>query len=309
MSLVDFLAAKYALDQRSLNPTVAGAWLRALQNVPLLECLDVGAGTGATVLRMLEWRSSRPWCLTLLERDPDLLEQAHQATLQRLTERGHGPAWRGERLQGEDGRFAVRFVAGELESYSPQVRFDAIVAHAVMDLVSLDAALGRFAQWLRPGGCLYAAINYDGATEIGPPYHDAAFESDLAACYDASMEARKRNGESTGGAHCGERLQALLPRYGFDIVCAGRSDWFIRPIGGRYPDRDEACLAVLIGWIAKEAITADRFDAQAVARWREDRLHRIETRELEMRVRNRDLLARCSGDRQSSGPAVGRRCE
>jgi SAM-dependent methyltransferase len=297
MSWADFLAAKYALDERSLNPSVAGAWLRGLQEVPFLECLDVGAGTGATVLRMLEWRNSRPWCLTLLECDRDLIEHARMATLQRLTERGHRPVWRGERLESEDGRFVVRFVAGELESYCPQARFDAIVAHAVMDLVSLDAALARFARWLRPEGYLYAAINYDGATEFGPPYQDAAFESELVACYDASMEARKRNGESTGGARCGERLQALLPRYGFDIVCAGRSDWHIRPTGGRYPDRDEACLTVLIGLIAKEAMAADRFDAGAIARWREDRLRRIETRQLEMRVRNRDVLARSSGNR------------
>jgi hypothetical protein len=144
---------------------------------------------------------------------------------------------------------------------------------------------------------LYAAINYDGATELAPPYHDAAFESELAACYDASMEARTRNGASTGGARCGERLQALLPRYGFEIVCAGRSDWHIRPSGGRYPDRDESCLVVLVEFIAKEAMAAGRFDAQAVARWREDRLRRIEARELAMRVRNRDVLARYGGDR------------
>ena len=297
MPFADFLAAKYALDERSLNPSVAGAWVRGLEHVPVLDCLDVGAGTGATVRRMLEWRPSRPWCLTLLECDCELIECARVGALQLLTERGYRPAWRGERLESEDAHFALRFVAGELESYRPQARFDAIVAHAVMDLVSLDAALERFVQWLRPEGYLYATIDYDGATELGPPYRDALFEAELVACYDASMEARRRNGESTGGAHCGERLQALLPRYGFDIVCAGRSDWHIRPIGGRYPDQDEVCLAVLTGFIAKEAIAADRFDVEAVARWREDRLRQIETRQLAMRVRNCDVLARYSRGR------------
>ncbi|MGH8664472.1 MAG: hypothetical protein ACREUX_09410, partial [Burkholderiales bacterium] len=210
---------------------------------------------------------------------------------------GYRPAWRGERLESKDARCALSFVAGELESYRPQARYDAIVAHAVMDLVPLGSALERFAQWLRPEGYLCATINYDGATELGAPYHDAAFESELTACYNASMEARKTNGEGTGGAHCGERLQALLPRHGFDIVCAGPSDWHIRPSGGRYPDQDEACLSVLIGLIAKEAIAADRFDAAAVARWREDRLHRLQARQLELRVRNCDVLARYSGAR------------
>jgi SAM-dependent methyltransferase len=292
MPFADFLAAKYPLDERSLNPSVAVAWVRGLQHMPVLDCLDVGAGTGATVRRMLEWRTSRPWRLTLLECDHDLIENARTAALQRLTERGYRPAWHGERLESRDGRFVVRFVAGQLESYRPQGRFDAIVAHAVMDLLPLGSALERFARWLRPEGYLYATVNYDGATELAPAYRDAMLESELAACYDASMEARKRGGESTGGAHCGERLQALLPRYGFDTVCAGRSDWHIRPIEGRYPDQDEACLAVLIGLIAKEANAADRFDAGAVARWRDDRMRRIETRQLELRVRNRDVLAR-----------------
>ncbi|MPZ44024.1 MAG: methyltransferase domain-containing protein [Betaproteobacteria bacterium] len=297
MSFADFLAAKYPLDERSVNPSVRSAWMRGLQDMPVLDCLDVGAGTGATVRRMLEWRPSRPWCLTLLECNHDLIERARTDTLRLLTERGCRPAWRGDRLESEDGRFAASFVACGLESYRPQSRYDAIVAHAVMDLVPLAPALERFAQWLRPDGYLYAAINYDGQTELGPPYRDAAFESELAACYNASMEARKSNDESTGGARCGERLQALLPRHGFEIACAGRSDWHLRPIDGRYPDDDQACLAVLIGLIAKEAVESGRFDAGAVARWREDRLQHLEARQLELRARNCDVLARRPRDR------------
>ena len=295
MFFADFLAAKYPLDQRSLNPIVRSALLHRLRDMPVLDCLDIGAGTGATVRRMLEWRASQPWRLTLLERDRDLMEHARGSTLRLLADHGCRPAWRGDRLERRDGRIVVSFVACALESFRPPTRYDAIVAHAVMDLVPLAPALARFANWLQPEGCVYAAINYDGQTELGPPYDDAQFESDLAACYNASMERREANGESTGGAYCGGRLQALLPAHGFDIVCAGASDWHIRPIGGRYLDQDEACLAVLIGLIAKEAIAADRFEVEAIARWREDRLQRLQARQLELRARNCDVLARYTG--------------
>jgi SAM-dependent methyltransferase len=295
MFCADFLAAKYALDERSLNPAVRSALIRRLQDLPVLDCLDIGAGTGSTVRRMLAWRASQPWRLTLLERDRDLMERARSGTRQLLTERGYRPAWRGDRLESMDERFAVKFAACELAAFHPHTRYDVIVAHAVMDLVPLAPALARFAHWLQPDGCLYAAINYDGQTELRPTYRDAGFESDLVACYHAAMERREANGESTGGAHCGRRLHALLPRHNFEIVCAGASDWHIQPIGGRYLDQDEACLSVLIGLIAKEAIAADRFGVEAIARWREDRLRRLQARQLELRARNWDVLARYTG--------------
>jgi hypothetical protein len=208
---------------------------------------------------------------------------------------GHRPRLTGERIETGDARIELRFAACAIDRHVPARAQDAVIAHAVMDLLPLESTLARFGAWLRPGGYLYAAINYDGETLFAPSYCEPAFESALLACYNDSMEARRVDDRSTGGACCGRRLRALLPRHGFALVCEGRSDWHIHPHGNRYPDGDRACLAALVAFVVKEAQASGRFAAQRIAHWREDRLQRIAGGELELRVRNLDVLARYTG--------------
>ena len=48
VAFADFLQAKFALDERSLDREVRAAFLDAMHSLPQVHCLDVGAGTGAT---------------------------------------------------------------------------------------------------------------------------------------------------------------------------------------------------------------------------------------------------------------------
>ena len=58
VTFAEYLAAKFALDERSLNRVVREAFWNALRDLPSIACLDVGAGTGATIRRL--WRAARP---------------------------------------------------------------------------------------------------------------------------------------------------------------------------------------------------------------------------------------------------------
>lgn len=296
MSFAEFLTAKFALDERSLNPAVHAALLNCLRAMPELDCLDVGAGTGATVARMLRWRPSGSWRLTALDRDPGLIELACETAREVLAASGHEPMKALAAVRSRDSRIGIRFAACDLSSYRPESRYDLVTAHAFLDLVPLAPALAAFGRWLRPGGLLYATINCDGAPELAPAYRVQGFESALLACYAASMEARRVDGIATGGAHCGRRLAALLPEHGFCLVSAGRSDWRIGPAGEGYRDSDAACLETLLDLIWKEGRTSGQFEAMALERWRADRRRMLHACELEMHVPNSDVLARYTGD-------------
>ena len=61
IAFADYLQAKFALDERSLNHEVRGAFLDALHSLPQIQCLDVGAGTCATLRRLLNSALSEPF--------------------------------------------------------------------------------------------------------------------------------------------------------------------------------------------------------------------------------------------------------
>lgn len=63
VSFAEYLGAKFDLDQRSLNREVGEALRQALNRLPKVECLDVGAGIGATARRLLQHGLATPLSL------------------------------------------------------------------------------------------------------------------------------------------------------------------------------------------------------------------------------------------------------
>jgi len=278
VAFADYLAAKFALDERSLNCEVRGAFLDGLQRLPHIECLDVGAGTGATLRRLLQSELSTPLSVTLLDRDRDLLEQA----------RARLAGW----LQAWAMPPAIRFVAEALNDYRPDRRYNVITAHAFLDIMPLTQALRLFSGWLQPGGYLYASLNYNGETVLADAYENGAFESQLLDYYNHTMETRRVDGQVTGGAYCGQRLTALLPEFGFRVLACGNSDWHIAPLQGRYRDNDAVCLTALLEMIRSEAQRSNLFRREELDRWHDDRQRRVQERRLAMHVHQTDVLAR-----------------
>jgi protein-L-isoaspartate O-methyltransferase len=276
VAFADFLQAKFALDERSLNREVRAAFLEALESLPQIQCLDVGAGTCATLRRLLMSGLTKPLSLTALDRDRSLLDIA----------RHDAEGWlRDHRLA------ALTFAVDDVKGHRPDKLYNTITAHAFLDLAPLREVLDRFTAWLQPGGYLYASTNYDGDTTLLAPYHDADFESGLLEHYNDSMEQRRVDGQPTGGAYCGRRLHELLPEYGFAILAHGSSDWNIAPARGQYRDGDAICLKALLEMIHGEGERSGLFCQAELDRWHEDRLRSLSERNLTLTIRQLDVLA------------------
>ncbi len=289
----DYLDAKFALDERSLNAEVRALLGLRLRGQPRLSCLDVGSGTGAMVRRLLRTSMIPEMVITVLDCDRHMLETARRrisSALQqmRMSVDENGSAVRGDSI----GRSVViDFVGCRLSEFSsPAFRYDLITAHSFMDLVPIAPTLRRFAQWLAPEGLLYATLNYDGVTAVYPPFRDRAFERALLAAYDASMEDRRVDGEATGGAHAGSRLLDALFDLGWNVLAYGSSDWGLAPVSGHYLDRDKVCVQALLDFIRGEGDRRN-LDPDALSRWSADRAEQVEAERLGLVVHQLDMLA------------------
>jgi SAM-dependent methyltransferase len=293
VSFADYLTAKFALDERSLNGEVRQAYLEALGGLPQIECLDVGAGTGATLRRLLNSGLKAPLSVTALDRDPGLMDIARRDAAGWLRALDLEPRMADGVIQTQGELLtAIRFVHGELNHYRPDRLYNVITAHAFLDLTPLREALRLFAGWLHPTGYLYASINYDGETALWPVYADAAFEARLLEHYNQTMERRRADGYATGGAYCGRRLHDLLPEYGFEILVHGCSDWNISPAQGEYRDCDAVCVEALLNMIREEGQGSGLFAQDKLDCWHEDRMRLLLQGLLEMQIHHLDLLAR-----------------
>jgi SAM-dependent methyltransferase len=292
----DFLDAKFDLDERSLAADVRRDCFDAIAQRDRLRCLDIGSGTGAMPLRLLDGCAGvRSIDIVAVDRDERLLARARrkldahlaQCSLDRLD--GNDET----RLEVHDAyrRVGLRFVCGDVARFEPPAgeRYDLVTAHAFMDLVPMRPLLARIADWLAPGGLFYATLNYDGETTLFPSYGDEAFESALLRRYDESMEERRVDGQPTGGAWAGRRLHAWLPEAGFDVLAWGSSDWNIVPRHGHLREGDAVVLSVLLEALKREN-EAHR-DRRRLDAWHRDRCVQLEAGRLGAIVHQIDVLA------------------
>jgi hypothetical protein len=236
-----------------------------------------------------------PLLLTALDRDPALLDIARREAERWLHALGLEPRMEAGAIQtlGKRGErlTAVRFAVDEVKHHRADRFYNVITAHAFLDLAPLPETLRRFADWLQPGGYLYASTNYDGDTVLLRVYDDADFEARLLEHYNQTMERRRVDGQATGGAYCGRRLHGLLPEYGFDILAHGGSDWNVAPVQGEYRDGDSVCLTALLEMIYGEGQRSGLFCQDELDRWYEDRLRSLSEQKLTLSIRQLDLLA------------------
>ncbi len=295
-----YLEAKIALDARSRNREVYDAFLGALRaraSSPL-RILDVGSGTGAMVRKLANEELPRDVDLTAFDRDPVSLSVAGELLEQEA--RARGLAFERSRdgavVSGLGHSMLVRFAAGDILQDPFDSRrfgtepFDAVMAHAFLDIVPLRETLDRLRGLLAPAGLLYATITYDGRTTLLPPQAEGGFEEGLLAAYDRSMDERRVGGAATGGSRAGTRLLAALPTCGFEVAGCGASDWSLYPFGGRYRGSEAVFLQAILETVHAEGGRQGLAGASLDA-WLQSRLADLRAARLGLIVHQLDVLA------------------
>jgi hypothetical protein len=200
--------------------------------------LEIGAGLGTMVARMLEWQVIDGGEYVLLDVDARLLRDSRTWLSEWATGRDipSEPLPDGLRL----GDLRVRLVEAELGSYVAAGQgepAELLIAHAFLDLMDVPTVLPGLLRLLVPGGAYWFTINFDGESIFQP---DHPLDDDVLRAYHRTMDDRVRYGRTAGESRTGRHLFHQLKRAGAPPLSVGSSDWVVHAgPDGRYPG-DEA---------------------------------------------------------------------
>ena len=219
-----YLAAKTSVDDRALNRHVL-AELRRLMPAGAPQVLEVGAGLGTMVARLMDWGVVGTGEYILLDADRPLLDDSRRWLRDWAAARGLRSDLLPDGLQVGDLR--VRLEHAELGRYLEAAHggpADVLIANAVLDLVDVPVVLPGLLRLLVPGGIYWFTINYDGETifEPGHPLDDQVMRA-----YHRDMDERVRYGRPAGDSRTGRRLFHHLRAAGAPALAAGSSDWVV----------------------------------------------------------------------------------
>jgi len=219
-----YLAAKTTVDDRALNRHVL-AELRRLLPAGAPQVLEVGAGLGTMVARLMDWGVVGTGEYILLDADRQLLDHSRRWLHDWAAARGLRSDLLPDGLQVGDLR--VRLEHAELGRYLETAHgalADVLIANAVLDLVDVPAILPGLLRLLVPGGVYWLTINYDGESIFEPGHpHD----NQVMQAYHRDMDERVRYGRPAGESRTGRRLFHYLRAAGAPALAAGSSDWVV----------------------------------------------------------------------------------
>ena len=271
--LAHYLEAKRTVDDRALDRRVLERLRRELEGVDAPAIVDVGAGIGTGLERLLNWNVVKAPTYTAVEQDTALVDIARS---------------RLDGMEGLDGRAQAELVTSTLTDFASDnrnlARFDLVIAHAFLDIVNLAPALKSLVALARPGGLLYFPITFDGETIFEPAHED---DEMILSRYHASMS--KLGGE-LGDSKTGRRLFHTLSSEPAEILEMGSSDWIVRPENGSYPDDEAFFLECVVAMV-------ERTVGDAAEGWASTRRQQIDEGRLLYIAHQIDCLAR----KRSSG--------
>ena len=313
-SFTRYLSAKRTVDERALNRHVWQWLVTGLiseMRLQPLRLLELGAGTGAMVERLLGAGALRNAVYTAIDADADAIVQARNAFPQWAIAQGfqvteNGARWR---LQSQTQNVTLRLETINLFDFIARERhrqsWDLLIGHALLDLLDVPTALPRLFSVLQPGGYFYFPITFDGGSILEPSI-DAAYDAHIEALYHATMDARMVRGQRSGDSCTGRHLFTHLRAMGADVLSAGSSDWVVfakpvdptRAIGPASPKQYPADEAYFLHFIVHTMHTAlathAELDPERFERWIQRRHAQVEDGTLVYIAHQLDVAGRVS---------------
>jgi hypothetical protein len=296
-----YLAAKKSVDDRALNWQVwqrlAAALPRVTPQQPL-RVLEVGAGIGSMVERLLAGDLLTHATYTAIDQAPTLLAEACRRLRQWARERGFQVdenrqgqlrVWRAEQhITIETEAIDVaHFMARE----HGRRAWDLLIGQAFLDLIDMPTTLPGLCSLVRPGGLLYFPTTFDGDTAMQPE-SDAEFDRAIEACYHQAIDRRVLDGKPSGDSRAGRRLFAHLRTAGADVVAAGGSDWVVFAGANGYPADEAYFLHDIIHTIGTTLTGHPQLDAERLGAWVAQRHAQVEQGVLVYIAHQLDVLGR-----------------
>ena len=298
-----YLNAKRTVDDRALNCSVwqtMAELLRDRASNQTPRVLEVGAGTGTMLHRLVEWGVLKRGMYLGIDSDAESI----QAALQNLPAwaDGQGLAWfpapDGFDLSGQEVQLRVSFQTrevGEVAAKPGEPGYDLLLANAFLDLVNPASLLPQWGKWMQPGGLGYFTINFDGVT-IFEPQLEPGLDEKIIGLYHQSMDDRRVEGQPTGGSQTGRHLFHQLRDSGWEVLSAGASDWLVHPVRGSYPADEAYFLEHILHFFEETLAGHAELEPDVFQAWLAARRRQIHSASLFLVVHQLDYLACWSPD-------------
>jgi len=288
-SFPHYLLSKQSADDRALNKNVVDA-LKANLPVAPIRIIEVGAGIGTMMARLLRWELVAKTTYILVDEMAQNIDAARRWIPLWAVNAGLSV----ERIEQDQLRvfdetrdFRIQLERADVFDFINKntAPADLLIAHAFLDLLPMPEsmpkllALTKHLAWL--------TLNFDGVTSLEPTI-DAALDEQIERLYHAAMDKRTTGGDSRAGRHLFSHLQNA----GAELLAAGASDWVVHAMNGKYP-ADEAYFLNFILHFFEESLTGNgELDAAAFANWIKERRAQIERGELVYIAHQMDFLAK-----------------
>jgi SAM-dependent methyltransferase len=281
-SFTRYLAAKKALDDRSLNRHVREALARAVKgrrDPAPLRVLEVGCGIGTMIERLLDWGLLSQAVYTAIDAEPENLAAARERLGGVAPAPGAAVGKAGHLLIQNQAQVLVELEAVDLARFIKREKgrasWDLLIAHAFLDLLDLSGTLPPMFSLLREGGMFYFTLNFDGATILEPPL-DPDLDRQIEALYHGAMDQCRVDGHPSGDSRTGRRLFRHLAAAGARVLAAGSSDWVVFPDQDGYPGDEAYFLHFIIETMRRALKGHPRLNAGRFRDWIEARHRQIE---------------------------------
>jgi hypothetical protein len=274
-SYTRYLFAKRTVDDRALNRVVLGALGEAMRSSAFEreQVLELGAGVGTMISRLVDWQVlTRAHC-TLVDRDAESLLAAER------------------HLAEAAPSLELRFVEREIFTFLAEARerYGLVVSNAVLDLLHVPTLLEAVLARVFSGALLWFTINFDGESALLP---ELPLDAEVMRLYHRSMDVRVRDGRPAGDSRTGRHLLEQLPAAGASVLEAGSSDWVVWPKNGSYLHDEAYFLHHIVHTMDEELRGNEALDAAEFEEWVGRRHRQIERGELCYIAHQLDVLAR-----------------
>jgi len=290
-SFSHYLLSKQSVDDRALNRHVYETLVASLPEQPI-RILEVGAGIGTMLTRLLRWGLLKQADYTLVDEMPENIDYAVGWVSLWATEHGlrvEKSAQNQVRLFGNLREVRVSFEQADVFDFiqkKPQ-KFDLLIAHAFLDLLPMPEGLKRLFSLIKPSGLAWLTINFDGVTSLEPSI-DPVLDANIERLYHTTMDFRPTGGDSQSGRHLFGHLRSVKA----EILAAGASDWVVHTVDGKYPADEAYFLNYILYFFEISLSKHPELDAAVFKNWVTERRKQIERGELVYIAHQMDFLAR-----------------
>ncbi len=272
-----YLEAKKSVDDRALNAYVWQMMANTIRQEKIQRVIEVGAGIGTMAERLVARGV--------------MGEGVEYTAVDNLPE---SVATAKKNLQNSPLQltFETADIFEFIKRKAGHQTWDLMIAHAFLDLLDVPVALPKLLSLVRPRGCFYFTINFDGVTILQPTI-DQKYDDYLMQLYHQTMDERVTEGKLSGDSRSGRHLFGYLRDAGAQILAAGSSDWVVFAGADGYPADEAYFLQVMLGFMEGSLGEREEVDNGRFTQWLTTRHAQIDSGDLVLIAHQIDFFGVC----------------